>query len=97
MFVVPPTTGPTVSPPSALVVPVLTVPLVSVPLVSSPPVLTSLVSSVGVASTAISWLSFMEVVKVSPYTQLIVNILSIIWLSLQIYNFVNTKIIKRKK
>ncbi|CAB5194465.1 hypothetical protein UFOVP174_6 [uncultured Caudovirales phage] len=55
------------------------------------------ISSVGLASTAISWLSFMEVVKVSPYTQLIVNILSIIWLSLQIYNFVNTKIIKRKK
>lgn len=55
------------------------------------------ISSVGLASTAISWLSFMEVVKVSPYTQLVVNILSIIWLSLQIYNFVNTKIIKRRK
>jgi hypothetical protein len=55
------------------------------------------ISSVGIASTAISWLSFMEVVKVSPYTQLIVNILSIIWLSLQIYNFVKTKIIKSKK
>ena len=55
------------------------------------------ISSVGLASTAISWLSFMEVVKVSPYTQLIVNILSIIWLSLQIYNFVKTKVIKSKK
>lgn len=55
------------------------------------------ISSVGLASTAISWLSFIELVKVSPYTQLTVNILSIIWLSLQIYNFVNTKIIKRKK
>ena len=53
------------------------------------------ISSVGVASTAISWLSFMEVVKVSPYTQLIVNILSIIWLSLQIYNFVKTKLISK--
>lgn len=55
------------------------------------------ISSVGVASTAISWLSFMDVVKVSPYTQLIVNILSMVWLSLQIYNFVKTKIIKKKK
>lgn len=55
------------------------------------------ISSVGVASTVISWLSFMDVVKVSPYTQLIVNILSIIWLSLQIYNFVKTKIVKKKK
>jgi hypothetical protein len=55
------------------------------------------ISSVGLASTAISWLSFMEVVKVSSFTQLAVNILSIIWLSLQIYNFVKTKIIKRKK
>jgi hypothetical protein len=55
------------------------------------------ISSVGLASTAISWLSFIELVKVSPYTQLAVNILSIIWLSLQIYNFVKTKIIKRKK
>jgi hypothetical protein len=54
-------------------------------------------SSIGIASTVISWLSFIEVVKVSPYTQLAVNILSIIWLSLQIYNFVKTKIIKRKK
>lgn len=54
-------------------------------------------SSVGVASTAISWLSFMEVVKVSPYTQLAVNLLSIVWLSLQIYNFVKTKIVKKKK
>ena len=53
------------------------------------------ISSVGVASTAISWLSFMEVVKVSPYTQLIVNILSIIWLSLQIYNFVKKKLISK--
>jgi hypothetical protein len=55
------------------------------------------ISSVGLASTAISWLSFIEIVKVSPYTQIAVNILSVIWLSLQIYNFVNTKIIKRKK
>ena len=52
-------------------------------------------SSVGIASTTISWLSFMEVVKVSPYTQLIVNILSIIWLSLQIYNFVKTKLLNK--
>ena len=55
------------------------------------------ISSVGVASTVISWLSFMDVVKVSPYTQLIVNILSMVWLSIQIYNFVKTKIIKKKK
>ena len=54
------------------------------------------ISSVGLASTAISWLSFMDVVKVSPYTQLVVNILSMIWLSLQIYNFVKTKVIKKK-
>ena len=53
-------------------------------------------SSVGIASTTISWLSFMDVVKVSPYTQLVVNILSIVWLSLQIYNFVKTKVIKKK-
>ena len=55
------------------------------------------ISSVGLASTAISWLSFMDVVKVSPYTQLVVNILSMVWLSLQIYNFVKTKVIKKKK
>jgi len=55
------------------------------------------ISSVGLASTAISWLSFMDVVKVSPYTQLVVNILSMVWLSLQIYNFVKTKVIKNKK
>jgi hypothetical protein len=55
------------------------------------------ISSVGIASTVISWLSFMDVVKVSPYTQLIVNILSMVWLSLQIYNFVKTKVIKSKK
>lgn len=55
------------------------------------------ISSVGIASTVISWLSFMDVVKVSPYTQLIVNILSMIWLSLQIYNFVKTKVVKKKK
>lgn len=54
------------------------------------------ISSVGLASTAISWLSFMDVVKVSPYTQLIVNILSMVWLSLQIYNFVKTKVLKKK-
>ena len=51
------------------------------------------ISSVGLASTAISWLSFMDVVKVSPYTQLVVNVLSMVWLSLQIYNFVKTKIL----
>jgi hypothetical protein len=54
------------------------------------------ISSVGLASTAISWLSFIDLVKVSPYTQIFVNILSIIWLSLQIYNFVKTKILKKK-
>jgi hypothetical protein len=54
-------------------------------------------TSVGMASTAISWLSFMDVLKVGSFTQLAVNILSIIWLSLQIYNFVKTKVIKRKK
>ena len=55
------------------------------------------ISSVGIASTVISWLSFMDVVKVSPYTQLVVNVLSMVWLSLQIYNFVKTKVIKSKK
>lgn len=55
------------------------------------------ISSVGIASTVISWLSFMDVVKVSPYTQLIVNILSMVWLSMQIYNFVKMKVIKKKK
>lgn len=54
------------------------------------------ISSVGLASTAISWLSFIDLVKVSPYTQISVNILSIIWLSLQIYNFVKTKVLKKK-
>ena len=54
------------------------------------------ISSVGIASTAISWLSFIDLVKVSPYTQISVNILSIIWLSLQIYNFVKTKVLKKK-
>ena len=54
------------------------------------------ISSVGLASTAISWLSFIDLVKVSPYTQIAVNILSMVWLSLQIYNFVKTKILKKK-
>jgi hypothetical protein len=51
---------------------------------------------VGIPATVLSWLSIFEVVKMSPMLDLIVSIFSIVWLSIQIFGWIEKRI-KLKK
>lgn len=42
---------------------------------------------IGVTATVVSWMSMMNVIKITPLLQFFVSILSLVWLTLQIYSF----------
>jgi hypothetical protein len=46
----------------------------------------------GIPSTILSWLAFFNVVSISPILNGIVSILSVTWLSMQIYGWVEKRI-----
>ena len=50
----------------------------------------------GIPSTLLSWMAFFEVVSISPILNIGVSLLSISWLSLQIYGWVEKRIKDKK-
>jgi hypothetical protein len=50
----------------------------------------------GIPSTILSWLAFFNVVSISPILNGLVSTMSLIWLSLQIYSWVEKRIKARK-
>jgi hypothetical protein len=50
----------------------------------------------GIPSTVLSWLAFFNVVSISPILNGLVSSMSLIWLSLQIYGWVEKRIKARK-
>jgi hypothetical protein len=51
---------------------------------------------IGIPSTVISWMAFLNIVEVNPVVNFIVSIFSITWLSLQIYGWVEKRIKEKK-
>lgn len=50
----------------------------------------------GIPSTLLSWMAFFEIVSISPILNIGVSLLSISWLSLQIYGWVEKRIKDKK-
>lgn len=51
---------------------------------------------VGIMTMAISWLDIFGVVKLNPFLQTIVYLMTICWLGMQMYGFVKKQFNKRK-
>lgn len=54
------------------------------------------VTFIGLPSTIISWMAFLNIVQVNPFVNFMVSIFSITWLSLQIYGWVEKRIKDKK-
>lgn len=54
------------------------------------------VTIIGIPSTIISWMAYLNIVEVNPIVNFIVSIFSITWLSLQIYGWIEKRIKERK-
>lgn len=46
----------------------------------------------GIPSTLIAWLSVLEVVNINPMVSFLASTLSVVWLSMQIYGWVEKRI-----
>jgi p-aminobenzoyl-glutamate transporter AbgT len=46
----------------------------------------------GIPSTILSWLAFFNLVSISPILNGLVSIMSLVWLSMQIYGWVEKRI-----
>ncbi len=51
---------------------------------------------VGVPSTILSWLAFFEVVSISPILNVGVSLLSLTWLCMQIFGWIEKRIKEKK-
>lgn len=51
---------------------------------------------VGIPSTIITWLSMINLIKINPFMQFVVSLMSILWLSMQIYSFAKKHTTKKK-
>jgi hypothetical protein len=51
---------------------------------------------VGIITMAISWMDIFGVVKLNPFLQTIVYLMTIAWLSMQMFSFVKKHFRKRK-
>lgn len=51
---------------------------------------------IGVMTMAISWLDIFGIVKLNPFLQTIVYLMTIGWLGLQMYGFIKKHFTKRK-
>lgn len=51
---------------------------------------------VGVPSTILSWMAFFELVSISPVLNVGVSLMSIAWLSMQMYSWVEKRVKEKK-
>lgn len=51
---------------------------------------------VGVPSTVVSWLSMLQIISIGPMLNIIVSLMSLTWLSMQIYGWVEKRIKDKK-
>lgn len=51
------------------------------------------INIVGAPATIVTWLSILELIKINPTADMLIKILSLVWLCMQIYGWIE----KRKK
>ena len=51
---------------------------------------------IGVITMAVSWLDIFGIVKLNPFLQTIVYLMTISWLGMQMYGFIKKQLGKRK-
>ena len=54
------------------------------------------IAFLGVPSTIISWIAYLNIVDVNPLINFVVSIFSLAWLSLQIYGWIEKRIKENK-
>jgi hypothetical protein len=52
--------------------------------------------TVGIPSTIITWLSIFEIINMDPVLSVVIKLFSLVWLSMQIYGWVEKRIKDKK-
>ena len=54
------------------------------------------ITFLGVPSTIVSWMAYLNIVDINPLVNFVVSIFSLTWLSIQIYSWIEKRIKDRK-
>jgi hypothetical protein len=54
------------------------------------------ITFLGVPSTIVSWMAYLNIVEVNPLINFVVSIFSLTWLSIQIYSWVEKRIKEKR-
>lgn len=54
------------------------------------------ITFLGIPSTIVSWMAYLNIVDVNPLVNFVVSIFSLTWLSIQIYSWIEKRIKDRK-
>jgi hypothetical protein len=50
------------------------------------------ITFLGVPSTVLSWMAYLNIVDVNPLVNFVVSIFSLVWLSIQIYSWIEKRV-----
>jgi hypothetical protein len=50
------------------------------------------ITFLGVPSTILSWMAYLNIVDVNPLVNFVVSIFSLVWLSIQIYSWIEKRV-----
>ena len=54
------------------------------------------ITFLGVPSTIVSWMAYLNIVDINPLVNFVVSIFSLVWLSIQIYSWAEKRIIEKR-
>jgi formate hydrogenlyase subunit 3/multisubunit Na+/H+ antiporter MnhD subunit len=54
------------------------------------------ITFLGVPSTIVSWMAYLNIVQVNPLVNFVVSIFSLVWLSIQIYSWTEKRIKEKR-
>jgi hypothetical protein len=54
------------------------------------------ITFLGVPSTIVSWMAYLNIVDVNPLVNFVVSIFSLVWLSIQIYSWTEKRIKEKR-
>jgi len=54
------------------------------------------ITFLGIPSTVLSWMAYLNIVDVNPLVNFVVSIFSLVWLSIQIYSWTEKRIKEKR-
>jgi len=54
------------------------------------------ITFLGVPSTIVSWMAFLNIVNINPFVNFVVSIFSLVWLFIQIYSWTEKRIKEKR-